>query len=169
MSETLKVAIPAVIALIGTIITASLAYRQWKRQQQAARSSSFLVDKQTAYKNLWDNIEKVHIKLRTEEVYQSQFNTLLTDVNAFILSNALYLEEHDRRLVNQYLQGLFRFVEIIRSSGDEEAKEALRTTAIIPRSTIEKVNELKALSEELDLVRNSLIQHCRKEMGGDMT
>jgi hypothetical protein len=40
MDELSKVAPPALMALIGTLVTAYVGCRQWKRQQEAARQVS---------------------------------------------------------------------------------------------------------------------------------
>jgi hypothetical protein len=40
MDDLYKVAPPALIALICTLVTAYVGYRQWKRQQEAARQVS---------------------------------------------------------------------------------------------------------------------------------
>ncbi len=39
MSDALKNAFPAIIALVGTIIAVFVGYRQWKRQQETTRTS----------------------------------------------------------------------------------------------------------------------------------
>ncbi len=116
MSEYLKIILPALIALIGTIIAIMVGYRQWKHQQGASHYGSFATEKQTAYKTLWEKLEEVHITLRTEEVSRSNFNMLVLGVNTFILKNSLYLEEQDRDLSNRYLQAVRKLKEAIASS-----------------------------------------------------
>src|SRR3982750_1927023 len=126
MSEVLKVAIPATIALIGTIITVFLSYRQWRRQQDASRSATYVTERQSAYKQLWLKLEEVHLKLRTDDVNETEFRALVLDVNSYILRNSLYLDDDDRELSNEYLRGLRRMKEIVRESNDQEAQIAMQ-------------------------------------------
>jgi len=56
MSDILKNAFPAIIALLGTIVVALIGYRQWKRQQEATRGSEFRSQKQQTYRELWDQL-----------------------------------------------------------------------------------------------------------------
>jgi len=48
MDELSKVALPALIALSGTLVTAFVGYRQWKRQQETTRQGKFQTDRQAA-------------------------------------------------------------------------------------------------------------------------
>jgi len=48
MDELSKVALPALIALIGTSVTTFVGYRQWKRQHDITRQSRFQTDRQAA-------------------------------------------------------------------------------------------------------------------------
>jgi hypothetical protein len=45
MDDLSKVAPPALIALIGTSVTALVGYRQWKRQHDTTRQSKFQTDR----------------------------------------------------------------------------------------------------------------------------
>lgn len=168
MSEYLKIILPALIALIGTIIAIMVGYRQWKHQQDASRYGSFATEKQTAYKTLWEKLEEVHITLRTEEVSRSDFKRLVLGVNTFILKNSLYLEEQDRDLSNQYLQAVRKLKEAIASSQNERAEEAMETSAAIAKDVIETAQQVKASVNEVDLIRNSIIERFRKIVGGSV-
>lgn len=166
MNEYLKIILPASIALIGTIITILVGYRQWKRQQVSSRSATFLAEKQSAYKALWEKLEEVHIKLRTEEVGISEFNGLLREVNSFVLKQSLYLEPQDHILSNQYLKTVHRLAEIVLASGDEEAQEEMALTG--PGLPYETIKEIKSLFDEVDRIRNSIIERFRTIIAGDM-
>ena len=159
MNEYLKIILPASIALIGTIITIVIGYRQWRRQQESSRRATFFTEKRSAYKGLWEKLEEVHIKLRTEEVSISEFNGLLRDVNSYILKQSLYLEPQDQALSNQYLKTVRRYAEIVLGSGNEEAIEEMAVTG--PGLPIETVKEFRALHEERDRIRNRIIERFR--------
>src|SRR5947209_4753895 len=121
MDDILKVALPAGIALLGTIITVTIGYRQRKRQQDISRNNAFLADKQAAYKDFWNKIEEAHIKIRTRKVNRRDFDECLREVNSFYLKHSLYLEEQDRDLSNRYLEAVFEQKFLIERSKDENA------------------------------------------------
>ena len=164
MEDILKVAIPAAIALIGTIVTVLIGYRQWKRQQEVSRYSTIFTEKQSAYKELWDKLESVHIKLRTEEVSLTEFNDLVREVNSYILRNGLYIEEKDRRLSSQYLKAVFKMKEVIAKSGDDEAETAMHLTDLGPDEVTAK--EILSVMRAVDESRNLILERFRKVIGG---
>ena len=98
MNDMLKTVIPALIALAGTVMVAFIGYRQWKRQQDSSRQSEYRTQRQQTYKELWEKLEDVHVRLRTEVVGGYEFSSLVRDVNSFILKRGLYLEKDDREL-----------------------------------------------------------------------
>ncbi len=157
------------VALIGTIITIYFGYRQWKKQQDTSRYSTFVTEKHAAYKMLWEKLEEVHIKLRTDSVSYSDFNNLVREVNSYILKNALYLEEQDKELSNQYLKSVFRFKEIISESGDDDAQEAMNVTGNMPLNTIKKIKELQTIMEEVNKIRGTIIERFKKIIGGNLS
>lgn len=165
MNEYLKIILPASIALIGTIITIFIGYRQWKRQQESTRHASYVTEKQSAYKGLWEKLEEVHVKLRTEDVHISEFNNLLRDVNSYILKNSLYLDREDQVLSNQYLKDVYRYKEIVTGSDDADAKSEFAITG--PGMPVETVREFKLLHDEVDQIRNRIIERFRLIIGGN--
>jgi hypothetical protein len=166
MNEYLKIILPGSIALIGTIITIFIGYRQWKRQQESSRYASFVTEKQSAYKGLWEKLEEVHIKVRSEDVQISEFNNLLRDINSYILKHSLYLDREDQILSNQYLKDLYRFKEIVAGSDDAHAKEEFAVTG--PGMPVETVREFKLLYDEVDRIRNRIIERFRLIIGGSI-
>jgi hypothetical protein len=165
MSEILKVAIPATIALIGTIITVGIGYRQWKRQQNESRSVSYLTEQQTAYKELWRKLEDVHLKLRTDDVTEPEFRAFVLDVNSYIIRNSLYLDDRDRELSNQYLRSVRRMKELVMESGDQEAQDAMTVSLTIPYPVTAEARELGRCVREVDRLRATLIERFRKFVG----
>ena len=166
MNEYLKIILPASIALIGTIITIFIGYRQWKRQQESSRNATFVAEKQSAYKGLWEKLEEVHIKLRTEEVGISEFNGLLREVNSYILKQSLYLEPQDQTLSNQYLKTVHRYAEIVLGCGNKEARDEMANTG--PGLPLETIKEFRSLHDERDRIRNSIIERFRTIIAGDV-
>jgi len=168
VNDYLKIIFPASVALIGTLITVFIGYRQWKRQQNNARYASFIVDKQVAYKGLWEKLEEVHVKLRTERLSVADFNNLMLGVNRYILRNALYLEEQDKVLSNHYLETVRRLKELVVSSRNERAEKELSITREIPEEVINATRELRSVVDEVDLTRKSIIDRFRKIIGGKL-
>jgi hypothetical protein len=166
MSDILKIAIPATIAFIGTLITVTLGYRQWKRQQDASRSATYLTEKQTAYKDLWRKLEDVHLKLRTDDVTEPDFRALVLDVNSYIIRNSLYLDDQDRESSNQYLRAVRRMKELVVLSGDQEVQDAMTDSLLIPPRVTSDARELGACVREVDSLRAMLIERFRKMVGG---
>jgi hypothetical protein len=164
--EYLKIILPASIALLGTIITVLIGYRQWKRQQETSRYGAFVSERQSAYKGLWERLEAVHVKLRTDDINRSDFNDLVGEVNSYILQQSLYLDEHDQLLSNQYLKAVYKFREAVMDSGDAEAEEEMATTAkVVPRVT-QNARQLRVAVSELERTRAEIIQRFRGNIGG---
>jgi hypothetical protein len=63
-----------------------VGYRQWKRQPDTTRTSDFRAERQKTYKELWEKLEDVHVRLRTKAVETEEFRPLLRDVNSYILT-----------------------------------------------------------------------------------
>jgi len=162
MNDILKNAIPALIALVGTVLAILIGYRQWKRQQDAARVSEFRTEKQKTYKELWEKLEDVHVRLRTGSVEGGEFHSLVRDVNSYILKRGLYLEGDDQALANQYLSKVCEFTSLVASCDSADAKEIVQSTAIIPPEVIQSVRELDKIQTEVSQIREEIIVRYRK-------
>jgi hypothetical protein len=169
MDDILKVALPAGIALLGTITTVAIGYRQWKRQQDIARNNAFLADKQSAYKNFWNKIEEAHIKIRTRKFNPREFDNCLREVNSFYLKHSLYLEEQDRDLSNRYLEAIFGQKILIERSKDENAKRQIGKTARLDISPYEGAEGIRMLDDEINQIRNEIIERIKKVVGGNLS
>lgn len=175
MNDFLKVAIPASIALLGTLIVAFLGYRQWKKQQDVSRYGSFLTDKQTAYKTIWEKLEEIHIRFRAKNITQAEFDKLLHSVNAYILKQDLYLEADFKETANQYLEKMYSLHKLIKTSGDETIKRdwaisiaVMVKTDEIEESLVGQAREIRRLQYDVTELRNEIILHCRKIIGGSL-
>ncbi|HDN79167.1 MAG TPA: hypothetical protein ENG33_01720 [Chloroflexi bacterium] len=167
MGDVFEVAIPAAIALVGTIITVAIGYYQWRRKQDLASYGAFQSEKRAIYKELWRMLENVHIKLRVDTVSWDEFHVLLREVNSYILKHSLYLDEQDRILANRYLDSLWELKRLITRSGDEEAERDWCATRTIPPEVIERVQEIGYVQDEVSQIRKELIKRFRKAIGGD--
>ena len=167
MKDMLKVILPALIALIGTLVVALIGYRQWRRQQTNAREDEFRKQQREAYKGLWDKLEDVHVKLRVDTVPKEDFRAMTRDVNTYILKNNLHLETEDRELANQYLDRVRKFVEIVESSGVEAAMQTLENTGILTADVCRNIRELDESQTDMEKIREALIERYRKVLKGE--
>lgn len=167
MHDLLKNAVPAFIALLGTVLAVLIGYRQWKRQQDTTRAGEFTSRKQQSYKELWEKLENVHIRLRTEAVGSEEFRSLVRDVNSFILKQDLYLEKDDQQLANRYLSKVREFTELVAACDSPDAKIALEDTAIIPLQVTQAVQNLEKVQAEVNQIREEIRARYRKGLLGD--
>ena len=121
--NNIPIVLPALIALLGTLITIIIGYRQWRRQHDVSQFQKFQDDRRDAHKRLWEMLENVHIKIREDQINNSQFNELLKGVNSFILRNSLYIEKDDSILAGEYLDSLFKVSHLVLKTKDKNLKE----------------------------------------------
>src|SRR5512136_2849213 len=95
MEDILKNSVPAIIALLGTLIAVLIGYRQWSRQQKKEGKLKYQTDRKEAYEKLWQLLEQIHVQVRTDSVGKHEFDTLVREVNTFVLKSGLYLEKED--------------------------------------------------------------------------
>jgi hypothetical protein len=169
MNDVLKNAVPALVALIGTVLAILIGYRQWKRQQETTRESEFRTQKQQTYKELWEMLEDVHVRLRTEVVESDEFSSLIRGVNSYILKRGLYLENDDQALANQYLAKVREFTNQVASSDSADAKQAVHDTETIPTKIILNVRELGKIQAEVNQIREEILVRYRKVLSGNIS
>jgi hypothetical protein len=169
MHEILKNAVAALIALVGTVLAILVGYRQWKRQQQTTREGEFRFQKQQTYKELWEKLEDVHIRLRTGVVSSDEFRSLIRDVNSYILKRGLYLEGDDQQLANQYLSKVREFTDLVAACDSGDAKEAVSETAEIPSDVILNVRGLGKIQTEVNQIREEILVRYRRVLLGNIT
>jgi hypothetical protein len=167
MGDTLKVVIPAVIALAGTIFTVFIGYRQWKRQQDAGRESEFRSQKQRTHKELWEKLEDVHVRLRTEILGGEDFLSLVRDVNSYILKHSLYLERDDQALANRYMTEVRKLSELVASCDADSAKQDFHKTAEIAPKLTENLRNVVKIQSEVNQIREVILKRYRKVLIGD--
>jgi hypothetical protein len=164
MSEsTLQAIIPALIALVGTLLTILIGVWQWRKQTTAGRTDQFQSDKQAAYKSLWDNLETAHITLRVDNHNPADYQKLVQTVNSFILKHALYLEDQDRLLANTYLKQLQAFAQYVQSSQDTGLKETWADTGAFPPEMTAAIRAYR----DMDETRQQILERCRKMLSGE--
>jgi hypothetical protein len=128
-----------------------------------ARASGAAVStrRKAAYEQLWQRVEEIHLKIRTEEVEGEVFSLLLRGINTYIFQNSLYFDDAVHGLTNNYLLLLMDIRRVVTEAGDEEASRALADTADIPPSAIRRVLRLQELVEGAERVRTELLGKVR--------
>jgi hypothetical protein len=165
--ELLLVLIPALIALGGTLFTVYFTVRQQRQQQKQDGSKPFTADQQAAYKGLWDKLEEVHVMMRTTDSALLKYNAALSEVNAFVLKNALYLDNDDQKLANQYLDSLKQITEIVNAHYTQNPEsEAARTWSITETMAAPAMREFtpeeQAVIEKMETIRQKILEKCRR-------
>jgi len=170
--DSLKIILPALIGLLGTLVVAFIGYRQWKRQHALSRAGSVLSDKQSAYKTIWIKLEDVHLYARSETFNQDRFHALVRSVNIELMRSGLLLERGEKGLVNDYLQALGTLAKNLDSHENSAVRQGVRdslySTAPVPREVIEKARDLKEAYEAVEEKREVLIQRFRHAIGADI-
>jgi hypothetical protein len=169
MTKILKDAVPALVALVGTVVAVLIGYRQWRIQQDSNRVSEYRSQKQQMYKELWGKLEDVHIRLRITVVGGDEFRLLVQDINSYILKGGLYLEKDDQRLVNQYLSQVREFTNMVAASDLTVAKEAVRLTAEYPVEAFKQFRDLQRIQAEVNEIRETIIVRFRKILVSDVS
>jgi hypothetical protein len=160
--STVQAIIPALIALLGTLLTIAVGIWQWRKQTQSQHTNPFNADKQAAYKALWENLEAAHVKVRVENTNAADYKKIVQDINSFILKQSLYLDEADRTLANTYLNKLHEFSNFVQSSANESLKETWADTGAFPP---EMTGAVRAY-QEMEAARNQILERCRKVLNG---
>ena len=170
--DNLRIILPALIALVGTLIVAFIGYRQWKRQHALTRAGSVLSDKQAAYKAIWHKLEDVHLFVRSETFNRERFLELVRSVNVELMRSGLLLERGEKGRVNAYLQALETLARNLDSNEDsrvrEEVRDNLYSTAPLPPEVIAHARDLHNAYQEVEEKREVLIQRFRHAIGADL-
>ncbi len=167
MKDLLKSAVPALIALAGTVLALLLGYRQWKRQQDTSRENEFRTQRQQTYIQLWEKLEDVHVRLRTEVVGGDEFRVLVRDVNSYLLKRSLFLEDDDQALANRYLSKVREFAELVAACDSEDLKRAFSDTEAIPPAVVRFARESGEVQAEVNRIREELLVRYRGVLRGD--
>lgn len=159
--DLLKIGLPATIALVSTIITAVFGYRVWKRQQRASRHNALLDERAQAYKELWEKLEEVHVRLRGLQSKSQHFSKMVRDVNAFAMKHGLHIDEQDRALATQYLDAVHDYCSIVGESQDKHAKRDLYETEMISREVLDRDRRLDHAQEKVRTLRDQVIRRFK--------
>jgi hypothetical protein len=163
MSDTLKVVLPALLALAGTLVGLYIAHRRWKRERADSHSAEYSKERRAFYLALWEKVEKVHVDMRIELVTQDEFTSKLKAINALILTNGIYLDRGDQKLVNDYLTSLFDYQRVLIEcpDGGKLLEGWFMTLNEIPLSYAKQAEAVRTSQEALENHRVKLMQRVK--------
>jgi hypothetical protein len=133
---------------------------------RAGLSKAFRKDRQKIYKEMWERVERLNVEGRIEEIPDNEFSRRIAEINAFLLTSNVYIDDADRILVGSYARAARAFHEAVRSSGDEGAKLALGDTDYIPAEVIQRVRAIAKAQKEALALRASLLDKVRAVVSG---
>jgi hypothetical protein len=172
MSEFFRTAIGPALALMGTLVVAFLGYRQWRKQQDVARYGDFLIERQAAYKDLWQKLEAVHLHVRSHAFDEEKFRMLVRAANSHLIKAGLYLDTGEKKRANDYLAALGNLGKLLSEGAATDAKtevrQSLYDTAEIPPQVLARVKGLDKAYAAVEEKREFLIAHFREVLGAKL-
>lgn len=161
--------LPIVVALLGLCGTAAgiaFAYRRWLQERRAERSKAYREDRQKAYKELWQRAEQLSVDGRVAELSDEEFSRRIAEVNTFMMTANVYVDDADRGLVNDYVRAARAFHAALRALGDAATQRALGDTGLIPEDTLRKSEPLYAAHKDALTLRDALLAKVRAVVSG---
>jgi len=156
MPEFLRTALGPVLALVGTLVAAVLGYRQWRKQQDLARYGGFLSERQAAYKDLWQELEAVHLYVRGQVFNEEKFRKLVRAANTHIIRAGLHLDPGENKRAADYLTALGNLGRLLAQSAETGAKtEAREDLAMTGQLSPRVMAQVKRLDEAYTAVEET--------------
>ena len=152
MFDILKIAIPALLALAGTIAGLVMAQRRWRAERTAVQGTDFHRERRDAYKQLWTILEETHMKVRSAADLEKEWHPLLAQMNAFILKSDVYFEPDVHRLANAYVDALKKLRQAVEELGDEDQRFGMADSRVASwgvTRVARGIEEAGHISEEL--------------------
>ena len=112
------IAVPALITLVGTLITVLIGYRQWHQRRDTEGSRDFQNERRIAYKQLWDFLAEVKFKMLAGVKDRKEIDNLLSKTIALIRKHSAYIEHEDGVVAIQYLEDFYEFRQLIPNIAD---------------------------------------------------
>jgi hypothetical protein len=156
----------ALIALAGTLTGLWVGYRKWLEDKRVAAAKGFHVGRQGTYQELWEKVERLNVDARIEHIPQQDYAKRIAEINAFMLTSSVYIDDPDRKAVNSYIQAAHKFHEVVRTCEIEGANCELGDTAIIPHEVLQQSKALFESQKNALAMREALLQRVRLVVSG---
>lgn len=164
LGDLVIVLVPALLAFAAAVFGSLLAYRQWRGQRRVERNKGFDADRAAAYKELWTRLEAVHVRLRSIDVRDDEFDASLRDLNSFILGSEIYFEPGIRTRAADYLEAVREVATIVKSAPPDVREKFDRTDALFGVVDMDRLTQAYTAAEE---ARSALMAEVRANIGGD--
>jgi hypothetical protein len=151
----------ALIGLAGTIAGLWVGYRKWREDKRVEASKLFHAGRQKAYHQLWEIVERLNVDARIDQIPQADYSRRIADINSFMLTTSVYIDDTDRNLVNSYIRAAHRFHEVVRSCEIDGADVDLGDTANIPQEVLQQSRALLESQTSALALRETLLQKVR--------
>lgn len=164
IASILPVLIPAGLAFIAAIAATAVGYRQWRKQHAFERKKGFLDARAAAYKELWERLEGIDLRLRQIDVVDDEFDDAVRDLNAFVLRSEIYFEPGIRARVKTYYDSARSVSKIVHSYPLEELQRQRSITEDGPVAAAD-MREIHDALQEADAARNAIMAEVRINIG----
>jgi len=120
------------LALLGTIVVAGLAFYQWRKQHSDPKRTAAAEASRSAHERLWQQLEDVQLRLREaqSDAGGNASSALLKEVNIFFLRNSLYFDEKDQVLVNDYVKALTELNAVMAQADEDTRRDWQNSVAV---------------------------------------
>src|SRR5882724_8871626 len=126
----MKVALPALLALLGTLFGLWLGQMRWSSEQRMQKRRAFDAKRHAAYEELWNTVEGSHIAIRTQCPDENELQNLEQTINAFRLRNAIFLIAADSDLASDYFTEIVRLAKLVKESGSPLIERNFASTVV---------------------------------------
>ena len=147
--------VTALLGLVGTLAVAVLGYRRWSKERQVGLRAPYDQERRALYIELWRKAEGVSVALRRTSMPPSEFTALLADLNEFMLTNGLHIDENHRIMVNDYMVAVHAFHSAVLEAG-ATAEIEYGTTQDIPPEISENLEKLGAAQAHAKSLKQAL-------------
>ncbi len=157
--------VAAVLALTGVIVGVVVGIRRWRTERLDARRAPFHKDRQSAYRDIWDAVEDLHVSMRTDDLTQDDLDAKFQQINARMLKSGIYLDDADREAVRLYIEALLVYQKVLQASGNAETRRAHRITQTNAPVGFNPQALLQAQERTTEL-RQQLVTRMREVLSG---
>jgi hypothetical protein len=113
-----------------------------RAKRQAEQSTAFGEDRRKAYKEMWERVERLSVEGAIQEIPETEFSRRIAEINAFLSTWNVYIDDADLTLVNSYARAARAFHVAVRDFGDPKERLAAGYTI-----AFEQVQEMKSVAE----------------------
>jgi hypothetical protein len=160
--------LPALTGLLGVGLGVGLTQLRWARDRADAHRAPYDEKRREAYDGLWRIVEEAHIAARTESTESSASEVeLMAKVNAFAMVNGAYVDDVDRQLAQDYINGVFAFLRDLKAADRPEYRDLIPSTATYPPDFGPDVSRLAEAARRNETMRLQLRLRVRSVMGDD--